>query len=310
MRNTRTVLLWLPTFSFLFLTTAPRTSAQATSGSGTSLTMTSVSIKNSPGVPDIGGHSIILGILRGSLTAVEPNLFLCVTPTGGRKTCTGVCPPGHDCTKPLGNGIRINGAKPSVHVEVLDNDKQGHVTSLGAADIPDATMCIQSQPCTHTFPDPTSPDPANGTNSTFYFEFGPVGHPVPASGSGLTTSTITMSGNLPTSTLTFGAQVAVPKGCHGPYASIEDAMMKDSNRTDALKAMGTGDTEYGYIIERDLSKKIGGYYTTPPVKGSATTMSVEDYGLSEDKCPAILVLPGCSDRAYSSDNLSSFSDVS
>ena len=271
----------------------PQTASSTSSASASSFIIKSVSIKDSPGVPDTGGHSVIGGLLRGSLTAVEPNLILCVTPAGGRRTCTGVCPPGHDCTQRLGGGIRINGANPAVHLEVMDNDGQGHITSLGAADFADSTMCTQSQPCMHIFPDPTSPDPANGTNSTIYFDFGTTANLAQPSGAGPATSTpastTTAPARLPASTSTSGSSAA-PKGCHGPYLSIEDAMTKDSNGVDALNLTGDGDTEYGYIIERDpsfLSKPTGagGYYTTPPVKGSASTMDIDDYVSSYDLCP-------------------------
>jgi hypothetical protein len=199
--------------------TAP-SATPASFNTGTAVTLTSISIQNSPGVPDLGGHSILGGVLRGSLTAVEPNLFLCVTPAGGRRTCTAVCQPGHDCTQPLGAGIRINGANPSVRVEVMDNDKQGHITSLGVADVADPTKCTQSlalqsqspapPSCVHTFPDQTSPDPAHGTDSTFYFDFEPVGCSVRTSPSSLTRSTMTVSGSLPTYTSAFAAVVAQP----------------------------------------------------------------------------------------------------
>ena len=67
-------------------------------------------------------------------------------------------------------------------------------------------------------------------------------------------------------------------------------MAKDSNGVDALNLTGGGDTEYGYIIERDpnfLSQPAGsgGYYTTPPVKGSASTMDIDDYVASYNLCP-------------------------
>jgi hypothetical protein len=239
---------------------------------GTPLTMTSVSIKNSPGVPDLGGHSILGGILRGSLTAVEPNLFLCVTPTGGRKTCTDVCPPGHDCTQPLGEGIRINGANRSVRVEVMDNDKQGHITSLGVADITDTTMYTESQPCTQNFPDSTSPDPAHGTDSTLYFTLGSNGSAAP-------------KGNTP--------------DCHGPYKSINAAVMLDSFGRQALNVTAPGATEYGFVVVRDpkyLGQQPGngGCYVSPPVPGGAGSSAVhpviatKDYELSQHqaKCGA------------------------
>jgi hypothetical protein len=82
--------------------------APANSTSATSLMMRSVSIRNSPGVPDLGGHCIICGLVTGNLKAVEPNLVICVTPTGtreGHRQCTSICPPGHDCKKNRSVGV-------------------------------------------------------------------------------------------------------------------------------------------------------------------------------------------------------------
>lgn len=182
---------------------------------------------------------------------------------------------------------------------------QGHITSFGAADIADATKCIQpqqsgpsqpSQPsCTHTFPDQTSPDPANGTTSTFYFEFEPVGCTAPATSSGLTRSTMTVSGSLGIRTLGCAAEEAVTNpDCRGPYESIEAAMKSSPNGYEALSSTGDIAIEWGYVIARDpkdLGKPAGtgGYYTTPPVRSSAKnhTMDVEkDYGRSWGLCPA------------------------
>jgi hypothetical protein len=77
-----------------------------------------------------------------------------------------MCAPGHDCTKSLGAGLRIHSANTSVRLEILDDDKQGHVTTLGAVDIPNVAACTLAQACVHTFPEQTSPDPAHGTDSS------------------------------------------------------------------------------------------------------------------------------------------------
>src|SRR5581483_7972430 len=74
------------------------------SSDGTPLMIQAVTIQNSPGVPDTGGHCIICGLLTGNLAAVEPHLVICVTPSGrtdAARSCTGVCNPGHDCHAPL-----------------------------------------------------------------------------------------------------------------------------------------------------------------------------------------------------------------
>ena len=130
----------------------------------------SVSIQNSPGVPDLGGHCIICGLVRGNLTAVEPNLVICITPiltSVGNRGCTAICPPGHDCEKPLVNGIvELTGKQPAVRVEVLDNDKEGKVQQLNKDIELDATKCTTSQPCIEQTSD--------GTQMSVSFEFGPV----------------------------------------------------------------------------------------------------------------------------------------
>ena len=59
-----------------------------------------VSIHNAPVVDDKGSHCILCGLATGNLTAVEPNLGICVQPNGvagAKQSCTGVCMPGHDC---------------------------------------------------------------------------------------------------------------------------------------------------------------------------------------------------------------------
>jgi hypothetical protein len=259
------------------------------SSANTPTMIQTVTIQNSPGVPDTGGHCIICGLVTGNLTAVEPNLVVCVTPAGGAggaRSCTGVCNPGHDCNAPLQRGVTL-ASTPAVHVEVLDNDKQGKTTPLAAFDESDATQCTTAQPCSQTVPDPTSAD-ANGTQLSISFGFGtPEGCDTSAAlwgqGPVLLASTKILPGVLPAQTVRTGPGCpAGPPGCHGPYTSIEDAMMEDTHPSDALDRTVGGTTEYGYVIV--LDPKGGGYYTTPPVKGSASTMSIDDYKSSWSSC--------------------------
>lgn len=125
-------------------------------------------IQNSPGVPDVGGHCIICGLVRGSLTAVEPNLFICLTPIGAtapKRVCSPVCPPGHDCKQGFSGGVQLNGAQPAVHVEVLDNDGEGTIRPLATFDEKDASQCTATQPCKVDDAD----DQAAGTLVSFEF---------------------------------------------------------------------------------------------------------------------------------------------
>jgi hypothetical protein len=173
---------------------APAASA-GTNSPVTSTLIQSVWIRNAPEVPDTGGHSILGGILRGNLSAVEPNLVICVTPagtSGGRRTCTDICPPGHECQKDL--RVQLNGTNPSVHVEVLDDDKQGKIQQLGVFDESDARKCLPDQPCMENTP--------TGTPMSVSFGFGgPEGCAVPTSASGLGSTQVTpaaaVSGTVP-----------------------------------------------------------------------------------------------------------------
>jgi len=235
------------------------------------------------------------------LSAVEPNLVICLTPTGGsagRRTCSDICSPGHNCKKVLGDGVRINGTTSSVHVEVLDNDKDGKIQLLAAFDENDATQCTTAQPCKVNDAD----DQGAGTLVSFELaNAAPEGCAAPTSGSStgsnLVTSSMTVSGKLPPVTLTCAEEAPV---CHGPYASVDAAVMMDSYGPQALQGtVGEAkhgiSTEYGFVIVRDSSQHSGGYYATPPVRSSERSLlgtslvSIADYqkSLSEASCGTI-----------------------
>jgi hypothetical protein len=141
------------------------TAPAASSAPGSPLMIAAVSIKNSPGVPDVGGHCIICGLVTGNLTAVEPNLVICVTSAGAR-SCTGICNPGHDCKAPLQSQVMLPDSGQAVHVEVLDNDKEGKISQLAAFDESNPTQCTEDQPCQ------VSDSDDQGAGTLVSFEFG------------------------------------------------------------------------------------------------------------------------------------------
>jgi hypothetical protein len=174
--------------------------------------ITSVSIQNSPGVPDTGGHCIICGLVVGNLTAVEPNLVICLTPTGapgGQTACSDICAPGHDCKKPFFMGL--TGSNRSVHVKVFDNDKEGKVQKLAEFDESDAAQCTAAQPCKVN----DSDDQSAGTLVSF--EFGDDPCTLPPAGAANTVTAATSQ---------------APKTFSGPVLGSKNAVtFKPTNTT-------------------------------------------------------------------------------
>jgi hypothetical protein len=77
--------------------------------------------------------------------------------------------------------------------------------------------------------------------------------------------------------------------CHGPYASVDEAAIRDPAGPRALAATAGGVTEYGFVIVRDSTQTSGGYYVTPPVRASERSyvgtsyISLDDYKASWGK---------------------------
>jgi hypothetical protein len=115
------------------------------------LIVAAVSIYDSPAVPDLGGHSILGGLLTGKgLTAILPNLEVCARPKGTpeeTRLCTQVCKPGHACLNQLfpGTGVILpNSDTPTLTVDVMDVDRPGSV-HLEATDNVDIDNCESAQ---------------------------------------------------------------------------------------------------------------------------------------------------------------------
>jgi len=94
--------------------------------------------------------------------------MICLTPSGNSdaaRSCTGVCNPGHDCHAPLERQVTL-ATSHTVHVEILDNDKQGKIQQLAAFDESDASQCTTDQPC---MPNDSE---AQSAGTLISFEFG------------------------------------------------------------------------------------------------------------------------------------------
>ena len=144
-----------------------------------------VSIHNSPGVPDRGSNCIICGIVRGNFTAVEPNLAICVQATGlggAANLCTDTCQQGHDCKIDFNAAVRLKYPSPSVHITVWNIDvdplkaypnsngvpvEERNQAPIAEFDEPDATACTIASPC-------PVPNPAGGPPMTIGFDFGSI----------------------------------------------------------------------------------------------------------------------------------------
>jgi hypothetical protein len=116
--------------------------------------LASVWIRNSPAVADLGGHSILLGLLHGNLKAVEPNLKTCVAPLGKEHTrpiCTAPCRESHTCRASLPKPLD---AEPGlkVHVRVLDVDSRSDAEHEVYAFDAEPGRCTSDKPCTYDVP--------------------------------------------------------------------------------------------------------------------------------------------------------------
>jgi len=132
-------------------TNTATTTAQTSS---TNQVVLSVSIVDSPPVPDLGGNSVLWGLLtRGSLTAILPNLQICARPQGSdlsQRVCTTVCKPGHQCMdQPL---FGVVPAGP-LTVNVRNVDQKGpdgtmpNGVTMGNWDIQNPANCTDANPC-------------------------------------------------------------------------------------------------------------------------------------------------------------------
>jgi len=107
-----------------------------------------VSIYDSPAMPDIGGHSILGGLLTGKgFGAINPNLQVCLTSAAGEKVCTSVCPPSHKClSQPFRHALPHSSAESVLTIDVYDVDRPGSVHEIVEFKR-DPSQCTASRHC-------------------------------------------------------------------------------------------------------------------------------------------------------------------
>jgi Calpain family cysteine protease len=105
-----------------------------------------VTVTDMPSMADVGGHSILGGLLTGKgLTAVEPDIQVCVS-AQSQKSCTAVCKPGHECTARFPNTGKIDYMSGTLTVEVLDvpsTSERNRVAVFQKA----PNKCMAGSPC-------------------------------------------------------------------------------------------------------------------------------------------------------------------
>jgi len=153
----------------LFARSSTQSPSRSAVSAGSNVTISSVSIYDSPAVPDLGGHSILGGLLTGKgLTAILPNLAVCVVPTAsGRRTCTALCKPGHQClAQPFVTPVQRNAKNSTFYVSILDVDRPGSIHNIITFKI-DPTQCTTNNHCTVAVPDTAT----YGNNAKVEFSF-------------------------------------------------------------------------------------------------------------------------------------------
>jgi hypothetical protein len=108
----------------------------------------SVFIQDSPAVADRGGHSIIGGLLRFDLQAIQPNLKICASVLGSNQhpNCTQICHESHSCRQLFtGGGVPLaQGQK--LHVVVTDVDQPGSEHKIAEFDQDAPASCVEGTP--------------------------------------------------------------------------------------------------------------------------------------------------------------------
>jgi hypothetical protein len=119
---------------------------------GTPTLLLAFTVHDSPSVADNGYHSIVGGLLRGDLRAIQPNLQVCVTPSGDKYgSCATPCHESHQCQQAFeGGGVRLNPKNMQTHVDVYDVNGPNVRLPIASGDL-DPNTCKDEQgqqPCT------------------------------------------------------------------------------------------------------------------------------------------------------------------
>lgn len=107
------------------------------------------SVLDSPPVPDVGGNSVLLGLLFGHGAAILPNLVVCARLKGAPtdQTCTSVCKRGHTCYFQPFQRAFPRGTSVQVSVRNADqSDKSGKQVTIGYG-LVNPVSCTVTTPC-------------------------------------------------------------------------------------------------------------------------------------------------------------------
>ncbi len=109
----------------------------------------SVWVHNVPSAADTAGHSVLGGLLRGDLKAIEPSIEVCVTQQGQKYgVCSPVCKESYTCRTPFGNGgVPLNLTKSTIHVDIVDPSSGSSQRQIASTDKNPAD-CKEANPCT------------------------------------------------------------------------------------------------------------------------------------------------------------------
>jgi hypothetical protein len=204
--------------------------------------------------------------------SIYPDVMLCARQYGGGKpTCTAVCwdlqgdtklggsQRSKECQRPLRITLPAKEHRMQLRVSEMNRlgDRVWEQAIIAEVGVTDPAACPHRKPCEMKL-----------AKGSLVLSFGAE---TPARS--VATSPSPKSCEQPSQTWSNGDLYPQLKGLHGPYASVDAAVIEAGNyawqRTGpVVKFMHTGTSEWGFLILRDKRQAKGGYYTTPPVRSS------------------------------------------
>lgn len=247
----------------------------------------------------------VIGLFAGR-AGIYPDVTVCARPANasvtGRIRCAPVCvdlqgdstinAESTACQRPLEIALPVGDPRMVVEIREMD-DQQLHALIARNVMVADPTQCPDAQPCRFEVSQGRTPLVLSFTTETV----GRLGPPPPARRNPPRPAANQARPSPPPArcqpSQTWSAtEQATPAGLHGPYPSVDGAAKEDSASVLAFNGTYRSPTEseYGFLIVRDQRQAAGGYYTTPPVGGTAKAdatarpqFSVTDYQTSLDK---------------------------
>lgn len=241
--------------------------------------VTDIWVHDVPGPPEGDFWDSVMGNLLGvfgNAATIYPDVMVCARPmAGGNPKCTEVCwdlqgdttrgakLASVECKRPL--RLKLPPNDPRVQIEVLEMNREGNGQQVHAiiarnVTVADPGACPHTQPCEMALPKGTL---ALSFGTQLQGTAGSLPSQPPAVAPPTTARCLQ-----PSTTWTSSEISTQPKGLHGPYGTLNDAMRLDSGGGLALQLTASGKSEYGYLILRDQRLASGGYYSTPPVRSS------------------------------------------